>query len=174
MRFLWFFPVLGLSLMSSMTLRAEIPNAADPSPRVASATAPSGMVKTESDQTSVVQEQRLQANVELHTTDELRALLEKAEKISNGDTEYNTQEPVAVVLHGEEIRAFVRSNYREHKDLVDLAARLDAFNVVDVKVCRRWMGMNGITESDLPPFVEPVPWGAAERDRLERSGYAYF
>ena len=117
---------------------------------------------------------KLQANITLHTLDELKQLLDQAEKIANGDTEYNTSEPIAVVLHGEEIKAFMRTNYRENKSLVDLAARLDAFNVIDVKVCKRWMGANGIMISDLPPFVEPVPFGAGERVRLEEVGYAYF
>lgn len=117
---------------------------------------------------------KLQANIALHTLGELRQLLEQAEGIANGDTAYNTEEPIAVVLHGEEIKAFLRSNYRTNKPLVDLAARLDAFNVIDVKVCKRWMGANGIMVNDLPPFVEAVPFGAGERERLEAAGYAYF
>ena len=118
--------------------------------------------------------QKLQANITLHTLEELKQLLEQAEKIANDNSEYHTEEPISVVLHGEEINAFIRSNYRSNKALVDLAARLDAFNVIDVKVCRRWMGANGIMESQLPPFVESVPFGAGERDRLEKAGYAYF
>jgi intracellular sulfur oxidation DsrE/DsrF family protein len=128
---------------------------------------------------SVVQEatiemQKLQADVALHTLAELQQLLEQAEKIANGESQYNTNEPISVVLHGEEIKAFVRSNYRSNKALVDLAARLDAFNIIEVKACKRWMGANGIMESQLPPFVEAVPFGAGERDRLEKAGYAYF
>ena len=117
---------------------------------------------------------RLQANVALHTLSELQELLERAEGIANGDAAYNTEEPIAVVLHGEEIKAFLRSNYRTNKPLVDLAARFDAFNVIDVKVCKRWMGANGIRVNDLPPFVEAVPFGVGERERLEAAGYAYF
>jgi intracellular sulfur oxidation DsrE/DsrF family protein len=128
---------------------------------------------------SVVQEatiemQKLQADVALHTLAELQQLLEQAEKIANGESQYNTNEPISVVLHGEEIKAFVRSNYRSNKALVDLAARLDAFNIIEVKACKRWMGANDIMESELPPFVEAVPFGAGERDRLEKAGYAYF
>ncbi len=118
--------------------------------------------------------QKLQVNIALHTLVELKQLLEQAEKIANGESQYNTDEPISVVLHGEEIKAFVRSNYRSNKALVDLAARLDAFNVIDVKVCKRWMGANGIREDQLPPFVDPVPFGAGERERLEKAGYAYF
>ena len=127
-----------------------------------------------SEQIDKVQPKKLQADIELHTLSELKQLLEQAENIANGGAEYNTNAPIAVVLHGNEIKAFLRSNYRMNKPLVDLAARLDAFNVIDVKVCKRWMGANGIMANDLPPFVEPVPFGAAERDRLEAAGYAYF
>lgn len=122
----------------------------------------------------IIEPQKLQADVALHTLAELKQLLEQAEKIANGESQYNTDEPIAVVLHGEEIKAFVRSNYRSNKALVDLAARLDAFNVIDVKVCQRWMGANGIMKDQLPPFVEAVPFGAGERQRLENAGYAYF
>ncbi|MGK0247450.1 MAG: intracellular sulfur oxidation DsrE/DsrF family protein [Oleispira sp.] len=118
--------------------------------------------------------QKLQANVALHTLFELKQLLDQAETIANGESQYNTEEPISVVLHGEEIKAFVRSNYRSNKALVDLAARLDAFNIIDVKVCKRWMGANGIMENELPPFVEAVPFGEGERDRLKKAGYAYF
>ncbi|MGK0405724.1 MAG: intracellular sulfur oxidation DsrE/DsrF family protein [Oleispira sp.] len=118
--------------------------------------------------------QKLQANVAQHTLSELKQLLEQAETIANGESQYNTEEPISVVLHGEEIKAFVRSNYRSNKALVDLAARLDAFNIIDVKVCKRWMGANGIMASELPPFVEAVPFGVGERERLKKAGYAYF
>lgn len=119
-------------------------------------------------------EQKLQANVTSHTLEELSQLLVQAEKISNGESQYNINEPIAVVLHGDEIRAFVRDNYADNKSLVDLAAKLDAFNVIDVKVCRRWMGANDVMVGDLPPFIEEVPYGNGERLRLEEAGYAYF
>lgn len=118
--------------------------------------------------------QKLQALVQLHTADELRSLLTRAEQIANGDAEYNTENPIALVLHGEEIAIFKRSNYRDNKDLVDLAARLDAFNVVDLKVCSRWMGENNLSEGDLPPFLEAIPFGGSEIQRLDSAGYAYF
>lgn len=118
--------------------------------------------------------QKLQALVQLHTAEELRSLLSRAEQIANGEAEYNTDEPIALVLHGQEIEIFKRSNYRDNKELVDLAARLDAFNVVDLKVCQRWMGENNLSEGDLPPFLEAVPFGGDEVRRLQGVGYAFF
>lgn len=118
----------------------------------------------------------LQANITLHSLAELKQLLLQAEEIANdeGESDYSRENPIAVVLHGDEIGAFVRSNYRDHKELVDLAARLDAFKVIEVKVCQRWMGENDVEANQLPPFVEPVPVGLGERNRLEKAGYAYF
>lgn len=118
--------------------------------------------------------QKLQALVQLHTADELRSLLARAEQIANGKAEYSTADPIALVLHGSEIEIFKRSNYRDNKELVDLAARLDAFNVVDLKVCTRWMGEHNLNEGDLPPFLEAVPFGGDEVIRLDSEGYAYF
>lgn len=117
---------------------------------------------------------KFQAQITLHSPEELQTLLLQAEKIANGETQYSTSEPIAIVLHGEEIRAFARSNYRDNKELVDLAARLDAFKVVDIKVCQRWMGGNGFQAGDLPPFIEPVSWGAGEVKKLQEEGYAFF
>lgn len=118
--------------------------------------------------------QKLQANIVLHTLPELEQLLIQAEEISSNEDQYNLSEPIAVVLHGEEIRAFIRSNYRMNKELIDRAARLDAFKVIDLKVCQRWMGKNGIMVTDLPAFLDQVPFGADEKESLQRSGYAYF
>ena len=58
---------------------------------------------------------------------------------------------------------------------MDLAARLSAFKVVDIKVCRTWMGGQRLDESQLPPFVATVPFGPAEEKRLmEEENYVYF
>ena len=67
------------------------------------------------------------------------------------------------MLHGDEINLFRRANYSQNQDLVDLAARLDAFRVIDVQVCETWMRTHQVRPEDLPPFVETVPYGP---DRL--------
>jgi len=169
--------LLAVFLLLPLAATAEIKNAAQLQASGNSDVIVANVEPVSEEQTAAEQPvtmQKLQADVAIHSTEELRSLLEKAEKIANGETQYNTEDPIAVVLHGEEIKAFLRSNYRDNKSLVDLAARLDAFNVIDVKVCQRWMGANGITAGDLPPFLEPVPWGAGERKRLQQAGYGYF
>lgn len=115
-----------------------------------------------------------QARIAEHSADEMLALLSRAEKIASGQDEYITQDPVVLVLSGDEIELFKRENYRTNKALVDLAARLDAFNIVDVKVCTQWTAQRGIELTDLPPFIESVPAGDQEMKRLEKAGYAYF
>jgi intracellular sulfur oxidation DsrE/DsrF family protein len=117
---------------------------------------------------------RLQAQIRLHTADELKELLVRAEELSQSMEEYPSKEPVAFVLYGEEIDLFRRSNYQSNQELVDLAARLEAYQVVDFKVCETWMGKNQISGEQLPAFLDRVHNGAEEANRLEASGYIYF
>lgn len=124
--------------------------------------------------TEIITPSRFQARIEKHSAEEIYELLSRAEKIAAGRDEYSTKEPVVLVLSGEEIELFKRENYRNNKSLVDLAARLDAFNIIDVKVCTNWMSQRGIELTDLPPFVDNVPQADQESMRLEKDGYAYF
>jgi len=116
---------------------------------------------------------RYQGLISLHTGDELRTLLLRADTDAGRDN-YQSRQPVAVVLHGDEIALFERSRYRENKALVDLAARLDAFGVVELKVCASWMAEHAISAGDLPPFLETVNDGPAEVRRMQLEGYASF
>ena len=117
---------------------------------------------------------RYQAFIQRHNAEELFDLLQRAEKIASGQLEYNTQEPIPLVLTGEEIELFKRANYRDNKSLVDMAARLEAFNIIDIKVCSRWLGDRGIEMTDLPPFIDSVVSGEFEVERLQKEGYALF
>ncbi|MFT6190070.1 MAG: intracellular sulfur oxidation DsrE/DsrF family protein [Oleispira sp.] len=166
-----FISVCALTLLLVNTVLAQ-DTATKPNAQLEAPLAVTGVTLSK----EVIKPSKLQANIALHTLEELKKLLVQAEMIANDEagSEYDTDKPISVVLHGEEIHAFVRSNYRNNKALVDLAARLDAFNVIEVKVCKRWMGANGIMESQLPPFIEPVPFGLGERERLQKAGYAYF
>ena len=66
------------------------------------------------------------------------------------------------------------ANYARYKDTVDLAARLEAFGLIDIRICEAWMSDNQVLQSDLPPFVDTVPFGPAEARRLEAAGYVSF
>ena len=60
----------------------------------------------------------------------------------------------------------MRQNYAQNKALVDLTAKLSAFEVIEVQVCEMWLEENGYSAQDLFPFTESVPFGAGELERL--------
>jgi uncharacterized protein len=119
---------------------------------------------------------RYQAVLELHSASELKSVLQRAEQLVSESQQngYPDREPVAFILYGDEIRLFAHEHYEKNRDLVDLAARLEAFRVVDLKVCSSWLNDHGIKQDDLPPFLDSVPYGPDEVQRLQESGYAYF
>lgn len=116
------------------------------------------------------------ARIEVHTAEELDQLLNRAEQLfDSGGFESGKDVPIAFVLHGPEAKTLLKQNYQANKLLVDRVARLSAFNVVDVKVCRTWLGGESIGLDQLPPFIMTIPFGPAELDRLiEQEGYVYF
>ncbi|MGI9289609.1 MAG: hypothetical protein ACR2P1_29860 [Pseudomonadales bacterium] len=116
------------------------------------------------------------AAIELHTAEQLYSVLKRADKLfSNGDFQAGRSPPVAFILHGAEAKALQQSKYQQNKALVDLAARLSAFQVVDIKVCETWMKGQKIDATMLPPFIGTVPNGPKEQKRLmEEQGYVYF
>jgi len=114
------------------------------------------------------------ANLERHTPDELYSAFLKADGLLESADTYPEFEPVVFVLHGDEANIFVRNNYRKYKNMVDLAARLDAFGVIDIKICEYWMSANDVERRDFPAFVETIPYGPTEEIRLVEEGYIYF
>ena len=80
---------------------------------------------------------------------------------------------IALVLHGPEIKMFTKKNYGKYQKLVDKAARLDSSSVIEIKICRTAMDDMKIKKDDLPAFVEIVPYGPDEEERLLRQGYTY-
>ena len=62
-----------------------------------------------------------------------------------------------------------------YKAVVDLAARLSAFNVVDIRVCETSARGLGLDLETLFPFVDTVAYGPDEVVRLlEVEKYSYF
>lgn len=120
------------------------------------------------------QPQSYVAKIRLHTAEEIKQLLEKAEQYIEGKEKFPSFDPIAVILHGPELKVFARENYEMYKHIVELAARLEAFNVIDVRVCEVQMKRDGIEVGDLPAFVDTVPYGPDEERRLLKRGYEYF
>ena len=113
-------------------------------------------------------------DVSVHSLDELRVLLERAEELAMRPQPPGEKAGIVLVLHGPEVEFFAISNYPRYKEIVDRAARLDAFDVVDVKICRTMMEKLGVEQADIPAFIEQVPYGPGEVERLVREGYVYF
>ncbi len=121
----------------------------------------------------LAQEQKFIAQLHANTPQELAGLLNRAEAWAQGSNTYPAH-PIAIILHGPEVRVFIKKNYSKYQSLVDQAAKLDAFKVVDIKICERWMGFNDVSRDQLPPFVDTVPFGPAEEKRLIKTGYQSF
>lgn len=76
--------------------------------------------------------------------------------------------PIVMMLHGAEAARFLKSQYPANRDLVDQSARLSAFGLIDVQICETWLRANDHGTDELFPFINPVPFGAAELDRLRQ------
>jgi intracellular sulfur oxidation DsrE/DsrF family protein len=119
---------------------------------------------------------RYVADIELQTLDQFEQLLVRADELFvAGETPADGNAAVVFVLHGPVLRSLLRQNYRANRQTVDLAARLTAFGVIELKACRTWMRSASVSENDLQPFVETVSYGPGEVERLvQESNYIYF
>ncbi len=114
--------------------------------------------------------------IDQNKPEEVEAALLRAEALYlDGATLLPSPPPIALVLHGPEVEIFFRENYKRYKKIVDLAARLSAFEVVDIKVCRTRLRFLEQNKSALVPFVGTVAFGPDEIERLtEEEGYVRF
>lgn len=106
-----------------------------------------------------------------HEPEQIKQLLKRAESLSKTDNPTNQQSRIAMVIHGPDIEFFDKKNYEDNKELIDLAARLDASDIIDFKVCQVTADARGIKASSFPSFMEIVPFAPDEIDRLENEGY---
>lgn len=113
-------------------------------------------------------------DISVHTQEELRVLLERAGELAMKPRPPGEEASIILVLHGPEVDFFSIKNYDTYKDIVDEAARLDAFDVVDIRICQTMMKARGIEPDDIPSFIEQVPYGPGEVERLVEEGFLYF
>ena len=127
-------------------------------------------------QDQIPSQQRFVVDIELQTLEQFDLLLQRANQLMlSGEVQQQGEAAVVFVLHGPVLRSLLKQNYPENRQTVDLAARLSALEVIDLKACRTWMGGNSVSESDLQPFVESVSYGPAEVEGLLKQGnYSYF
>jgi len=114
--------------------------------------------------------------IDQNKPEEVEAALLRAEALYlESSPLLSSPRPIALVLHGPEVEIFFRENYQRYKKIVDLAARLSAFEVVDIKICRTRLRFLEQNKSALVPFVGTVAFGPDEIARLtEEEGYVRF
>jgi len=106
-----------------------------------------------------------------HSIEELEALLVRAEEVSQTHPADFEDLEIVMIIHGPDIDLFTSQNYAENKQLIDLAARLDAYDVIDMKVCEKTMSLRGVNRQDIPSFIEPVPYAPTEIKQRLQDGY---
>lgn len=110
-------------------------------------------------------------DLSVHDPQEMQLLLERLDQLAQQPSPQSQSARIALVLHGPELKYFTIRNYAMHRELVDLAAKLDAFQVIEVKACNTMMRQLGLQEADMPAFIEIVPYGPNEVRRLVGTGY---
>ncbi len=121
-------------------------------------------------QFSIAQNQYL-FDVSQRSREEFIAFLRRADELVTVAAPETEKLELALILSDHDIDWFAKDNYEQNKELVDLAARLDALEVIDLKICQRAMQEHGYQEDDIPTFIDRVPYAAAEMQRLQGSGY---
>ncbi len=110
-------------------------------------------------------------DISVHTVDQLRGVLKRAEELASGPRSAAQPANISIMLHGKEIEYFTIDHYKQYQDIVDLSAKLDAYNVIQFKMCETAMKDFGITKDNIPSFIEFVPDGELEINKLVRQGY---
>ena len=74
---------------------------------------------------------------------------------------------IAIVLHGDELQLFQQGSQSANQSLIDKARLLDSENIIDIKACQTMMRTLNIQQSELPSFIEQVPYAPVEIFRLK-------
>jgi intracellular sulfur oxidation DsrE/DsrF family protein len=130
-------------------------------------------VHVQTDSQFTIGNKRYLYDISEHSIEELQSLLQRAEEITQTGTENLEDLEIVMILHGPDIGWFTLDSYDDNKELVDLAKRLDAFEIIDLKVCETTMENMEIDRSQLPPFIESVPYAPDELNRLSDEGYTH-
>lgn len=118
--------------------------------------------------------EKMVLDISVHTVEGLKVLFDRAEQLAMTPRPEGADASLVLVLHGPEVEFFSIKNYEQYRDIVDQAARLDAFDVVDLRICQTMIGERGIERTDIPSFIEQVPYGPGEVQRLQQEGYVRF
>ena len=113
-------------------------------------------------------------SVTVRTAEQLDVVLDRADSLRKV---FNPAQHsrIAIVLHGAELKLFQKINYSANQSIVDRARLLDQAHIIDIKACQTMMRTLDIQQSELPGFIEQVPYGPAEVDRLKKElGFTRF
>jgi len=134
---------------------------------------PAPTLHVQSDSQITIGNKRYLYDISEHSIEELQSLLQRAEEITQTGAENLEDLEIVMILHGPDIGWFTLDSYDDNKELVDLAKRLDAFDIIDLKVCETTMENMEIDRNQLPPFIESVPYAPDEMNRLSDEGYTH-
>ena len=82
---------------------------------------------------------RYLALIKTNTPNEVEMLFHRASQLVDKVDNLESYQPIVFVLHGDEAHAFRQQNVNQYQSLLELAERLDASNVIDVRICETWM-----------------------------------
>lgn len=74
---------------------------------------------------------------------------------------------IAIVLHGDELQLFQKGGVNANQSIIERARLLDEDRIIDIKACQTRMRDLNIQQSDLPTFIEQVPFAPTEIERLK-------
>jgi len=134
---------------------------------------PTPPIHVQSNSQYTIGNKRYLYNISKHSIEDLQSLLQRAEEITQAGTENLEGLEIVMILHGPDIGLFTLDSYDDNKELVDLAKRLDTFDIIDLKVCETAMEHFEIDRKQIPPFIESVPYAPDEFNRLSQEGYIH-
>ena len=130
-------------------------------------------VQVQTDSQYTIGNKRYLYDISEHSIEELQSLLQRAEEITQAGTEDLEDLEIVMILHGPDINWFTLDSYDDNKELVDLAQKLDTFEIIDLKVCESAMEELEIDPDQIPTFIETVPYAPIEIKRLSDDGYTH-
>ena len=132
---------------------------------------PAQVEKIPQDDKIIIDNKSYLFDVTNHSIDELRALLARAEEVSQAQSEEFSDLKIVMIIHGPDIEWFTQKNHEQNQQLIDLAARLDAYDIIDMKVCEKTLSSMGVERGDIPSFIESVPYAPVEIKQRLQDGY---
>jgi len=118
--------------------------------------------------------QKVVYDVHVKTVAAVESVLDRASHLSTITGADPFEQSIVLVLHGKELSFFAIENYGKYKDLMKRAQSLVESEVISMKMCKIAAQSQGYAPEDIHGFIEMVPMGDAEINRLQyEEGHAY-